>query len=70
MRPALVPGGAVVFDDAGQVAFGLSDASLRSLIGEAPDFMRMAVPNLITLVAFVVYAGSIVFFFYQRQEVE
>jgi hypothetical protein len=34
---------------------------------EMPDFVRSIIPNLITLVTFVVYAGSIVFFFYQRQ---
>jgi len=34
---------------------------------QMPDFMRSIIPNLITLLTFVVYAGSIVFFFYQRQ---
>jgi len=34
---------------------------------EMPDFMRSIIPELITLLTFVVYAGSIVFFFYQRR---
>ncbi len=32
-----------------------------------PDFMIPILPILITSLAFVVYAGSIVFFFYQRR---
>ncbi len=34
---------------------------------EMSDFMRSAVPFLITLLVFVVYVGSIIFFFYQRR---
>ncbi len=36
-------------------------------IVETPDFMRSIIPFLITLLALVVYVGSIVFFFYQRR---
>ena len=32
-----------------------------------PDFMASTIPFLITLLALVVYVGSIVFFFYQRR---
>ena len=34
---------------------------------EMPDVMRSAIPFLITLLVFVVYVGSIIFFFYQRR---
>ena len=34
---------------------------------EMPDFMRSTVAYLIMLLVFVVYVGSIIFFFYQRR---
>ena len=46
----------------------LEDSSSLSWLHllEMPDFMRSIMPFLITLLAFVVYVGSIVFFFSQR----
>lgn len=45
MPAALLPGGAVVFDSSGRVSFGLSDESLDALVGEAPDYLRLAVAH-------------------------
>lgn len=43
---ALLPGGAVVLDGSGRVRLGISDDSLAELVGDAPEFLRLAVAHL------------------------
>lgn len=46
MDVVLLPGGALVLDERGRVRLGISDASMRELVGDAPDFVRAAVAHL------------------------
>lgn len=46
VEAVLMPGGAVVLDETGRVRLGLSDESLAELVGDAPDFVRLAVAHL------------------------
>lgn len=46
MDAVLLPGGAVVLDETGQVRLGISDESLDELVGDAPDVVRLAVAHL------------------------
>lgn len=45
-QAALLPGGAVVLDETGRIRLGISEDSLEELVGDAPEFLRLAVAHL------------------------
>lgn len=58
LRPALLPGGAVLCDEHGRVKIGVRERAFEALGSAAPDFLRLAVAHLAGMHA--VQAGLVV----------